>query len=471
MSCRKNMEPSNSSVKKETSNRIFAVLCAFGVSCLVSTPLLAHNSGEIHTHSTLMDLPANKTAGPQRLHYTQRHNNINYYGFLPIYQIAPPLTIVAPPKAVKPKRNDFVKDEILLVYDFGLKRKEIEAITEKYKLKRKSGMAIGALRKGVIIADTLGQSPLELMEDINKVEKDFVANTNNYFTLAANNNTATTPSKLNYPLAQTGVGRAQQISRGRGITIGMVDTPVDTNHPALRGVHIEQHLIADPKTTESRVHGTSIAGILVSKDPQIGVAPEAKLLSVSAFSSRPGHPKALRGKSTDIVAAIAYCIQKKVDILNLSFTGGSDKFVESIILSAIQNGITVVAAGGNKGKVGSTVYPAVIEGVVGVTAVDRNQRLFPQADRGRFIDIAAPGVGILTLAPQGKFQISTGTSMAAAHLSGVLAILKSYKHQYTSDQLNKTAIDLGRKGWDQEFGNGLVNASAALRLLGAPLPF
>ena len=106
-----------------------------------------------------MDLPANKTAGPQRLHYTQRHNNINYYGFLPIYQIAPPLTIVAPSKAVKPKRNDFVKDEILLVYDFGLKRKEIEAITEKYKLKRKSGMAIGALRKGVIIADTLGQSP------------------------------------------------------------------------------------------------------------------------------------------------------------------------------------------------------------------------------------------------------------------------------------------------------------------------
>ena len=470
MSCRKNMEPSNSLVKNLLSNRVFTTAFAFGISCLVSTPLFAHNSGEIHAHTTLMNPPANKTAGPQRTHFTQRHNNINYYGFLPIYQNAPPLTIVAPPKAIKPRRNDFVKDEILLVYDFGLKREEVEAITEKYKLKRKSGMAIGALRKGVIIADTLGQNPLDLMEDINKVEKDFVANTNNYYTLAANN-TSASPPKLNYPLAQTGVGRAQQVSRGRGITIGMVDTPVDIRHPALRGVNIEQHLIADPKTTESRVHGTSIAGILVSKDPQIGVAPEAKLLSVSAFSSRPGHPKALRGKSTDIVAAIAYCIQKKVDILNLSFTGGQDKFVESIILNAIQRGITVVAAGGNKGKVGSTVYPAVIEGVIGVTAVDRNQRLFAQADRGRFIDIAAPGVGILTLAPQGKFQISTGTSMAAAHLSGVLALLKSYQHQYPSEQLNQTAIDLGRKGWDQEFGNGLVNASAALRLIGAPLPY
>ena len=471
MSCRKNTEQSNSLVKSLPSNRFFAAACAFGISCLISTPLYAHNSGEIHAHATLLNPPANTKAGPQRTHFTQRHNNINYYGALPIYQIAPPLTIVTPPKPIKPNRNDFVKDEILLVYDFGTKKEELEAITDKYKLKRKAGMAIGALRKGVIVADTLGQNPLDLMEDINHAEKKFVASTNNFYTLAANNNTPVSPPKRNYPLAQTGIDRAQQVARGRGITIGMVDTPVDVNHPALRGVNIEQHLIADPKTPESRVHGTSIAGILVSRNPQIGVAPEAKLLSVSAFSSKPGHPKALRGKSTDIVAAIAYCIQKKVDILNLSFTGGRDKFVESIILTAIQRGITVVAAGGNKGNIGSTVYPAVINGVVGVTAVDRNQRLFTQADRGRFIDIAAPGVGILTLAPQGKFQISTGTSMAAAHLSGVLALLKSYEHQYSSEQLNQTAIDLGRKGWDQEFGNGLVNASAALRLLGAPLPF
>ena len=471
MSCRKSMVRSNLLVKSFNSSRALAVsLATFGLSCLISTPLHAHQSGLIHGHSSYLTPPSNRQAGPQRQHYTQRFNNINYYGFLPIYQIAPPLTIVEPPKAVKPKRNDFVKDELLLVYDFGLKRAELEAITEKYKLKRKSGMAIGALRKGVIIADTLGQNPLELMEDINKVEKKFTANTNNFFTLAANSSVQAAP-KLNYPLAQTGIGRAHQITRGRGITIGMVDTPVDTTHPDLRGVNIEQHLIADPKTDESRVHGTSIAGILVSKNQQIGVAPEAKLLSVSAFSSRPGHPKALRGKSTDIVAAIAYCIEKKVDILNLSFTGGSDSFVESIILKAIDAGITVVAAGGNRGKVGSTVYPAIIEGVVGVTAVDRHQRLFRSADKGRFIDIAAPGVGILTLAPKGKFQISTGTSMAAAHLSGVLAILKSYQHQYEYEQLNKTAIDLGREGWDQEYGNGLVNASAALRQLGAPLPY
>jgi len=61
--------------------------------------------------------------------------------------------------------------------------------------------------------------------------------------------------------------------------------------------------------------------------------------------------------------------------------------------------------------------------------------------------------------------------MAAAHLSGVMALLKEYQHNYKSSQLNQTAIDLGRRGRDIEFGNGLVNASAALRQLGAPLPF
>jgi subtilisin family serine protease len=379
------------------------------------------------------------------------------------------MTIVPPPKkkpVPPPRRNDFVKNELLLTYDFGMDIDAVKAITKKYNLKRKGGMAIKSVRKSVVIADTQGQNPLDLQDLINKSQQSFKAMTNNFYTPAA-----TRSFKLDYPLAQTGVGRARTISRGKGILIGMVDTPVDLSHSALRGSNIEQHTIVDPKTVESKIHGTSIAGVLVSKHPQIGVAPDAKLLSVSAFSSRPGHPNALRGKSTDIVKAIAYCIERNVDILNLSFTGGKDSFVESIVKEAVRRGITVVAAGGNRGRTNSTVYPAVIDGVVGVTAVDRMQRLYKKADKGRFIDIAAPGVDILTLAPQGRYQKSTGTSMAAAHLSGVMALLKEYRRNYKSSQLNQTAIDLGRRGKDIEFGNGLVNASAALRQLGAPLPF
>ena len=477
MSCRTKLKTSSLSAKTSNSCKLTLSLITSAIltvgAALAAPTVFAHDFAKVHQHSLLSKMPANKSAGPLSVGSAQLFKNTRYYpNSILSYQIAPPMTIVPPPQKKvippppPPRRNDFVKDELLITYDFGMSLEAVKAVTEKYKLKRKDGMAIKALRKGVIIADTQGQNPLDLQDIINKAEKSFAAMTNNFYTPAT-----TRSLKLDYPLAQTGVGRARTIARGKGILIGMVDTPVDLSHSALRGSNIVQHAIVDPNTVESKAHGTSIAGVLVSRHPQIGVAPDANLLSVSAFSSRPGHPNALRGKSSDIVKAIAYCIEKKVDILNLSFTGGKDSFVETIVNEAIRQGITVVAAGGNRGRTNSTVYPAVINGVVGVTAVDRKQRRYKKADKGRFIDIAAPGVDILTLAPQGKYQRSTGTSVAAAHLSGVMALLKEYRRDYQSSQLNQTAIDLGRRGKDIEFGNGLVNASAALRLLGAPLPY
>lgn len=469
MSCHTKLKTSYQLAKtsKLVHSLATSILLIVGTVSAVPT-VSAHTIASFHQHSLVPDNAENNSAGPSSISRDQLLNNVRYYrGSVLSYQIAPPMTVVPPIKKPKPKprRNDFVKDELLLTYDFGMGIEAVKAITKKYKLKRKGGMAIKSLRKGVIIADTQGQSPLDLKDTINKAEKSFAALTNTYYT------PATRSFRLDYPLAQTGIGRARTIARGKGILIGMVDTPVDLSHPSLRGSNIEQRTIIDPQTMESKFHGTSIAGVLVSKHPQIGIAPDAKLLSVSAFSSRPGHPNALRGKSSDIVAAIAYCIERNVDILNLSFTGGRDSFVETIVREAVRRGITVVAAGGNRGRTNSGVYPAVIDGVVGVTAVDRLQKRYPKADKGRFIDIAAPGVDILTLAPQGRYQRSTGTSMAAAHISGVMALLKEYRRNYKSPQLNQTAIDLGRRGRDIEFGSGLVNASAALRQLGAPLPY
>lgn len=488
MNCRTKLKAMMLSAIKPNHNKLTASLATsfiFVVGTVFTVPTtFAHEFAKIHQHTLLSQLSKNKSVGARSLRPSQKRNNVRYYNTSALaYQIAPPMTVVppkatppkpkvipkappAPPAPPAPKRNDFVKNELLLVYDFGMSVASVLAITDKYNLKRKGGMALKSVRKGVVIADTQGQDALELMEKINKAQKAFEAATNNYYSPAT-----TKREHLNYPLAQTGIGRARTISRGKGVLIGMVDTPVDLLHPALRNSNIEQHTIVDPKTTESKFHGTSIAGVLVSKNPQIGVAPDAKLLSVSAFSSRPGHPNALRGKSSDIVKAIAYCIERRVDILNLSFTGGRDNFVETIVREAVRRGITVVAAGGNQGRTNSSVYPAVISGVVGVTAVDRFQKRYSKADKGRFIDIAAPGVGIVTLAPEGRFQKSTGTSMAAAHISGVMALMKEYRRDFKPSQLNQTSIDLGDPGRDIMFGDGLVNASAALRQLGAPLPF
>ena len=88
------------------------------------------------------------------------------------------------------------------------------------------------------------------------------------------------------------------------------------------------------------------------------------------------------------------------------------------------------------------------------------------ADKGSFIDYAAPGVNILTTAPGGSYTIATGTSLSSAHLSGIIALLLSQKRNQSIDAaLTETAVDLGKPGRDQEFGEGLVSASRALAIL------
>ena len=131
---------------------------------------------------------------------------------------------------------------------------------------------------------------------------------------------------------------------------------------------------------------------------------------------------------------------------------------------AVSRGIVVVASAGNNGPNAQPAYPAAIPGVIAVTAVDSQEGLFGQANRGDYIDLAAPGVGILTTAPRGAFQLSSGTSLATAHVSGVVALLLSAnRHAFNPDILNRTALDLGKPGRDVDFGFGLINTEQALR--------
>ena len=136
--------------------------------------------------------------------------------------------------------------------------------------------------------------------------------------------------------------------------------------------------------------------------------------------------------------------------------------VEKLVTKAIKKGITVIAAGGNGGHTGSTIYPAQIPGVLATTAVGADNKLFDMADKGMYIDYAAPGVNILTIAPGGKYKIVTGTSVASAHLSGIAALLRSKGRTDIDELFSKTATDLGKPGRDQEFGKGLVSARNTL---------
>jgi subtilisin family serine protease len=122
----------------------------------------------------------------------------------------------------------------------------------------------------------------------------------------------------------------------------------------------------------------------------------------------------------------------------------------------------LIAAAGNAGARSQPLYPAADENVIAVTAIDANDRPVPQANQGPHIALAAPGVSVLEPAANAGYQLNTGTSVAAAQVNGVAALIIERKPDIDFAALEKilfsTAKDLGPKGRDSQFGFGLVRA-------------
>jgi subtilisin family serine protease len=132
----------------------------------------------------------------------------------------------------------------------------------------------------------------------------------------------------------------------------------------------------------------------------------------------------------------------------------------------VAKGLLIVAAAGNAGPQSPPLYPAAYDGVIAVTALGPANDLYAQANRGIQIGLAAPGVDILSLKPKGGYDVQSGTSLAAAHVSGILALMLEKRPDATPRDvrllLMGTALDLGPKGNDDQFGAGLVNARDAV---------
>jgi len=242
-----------------------------------------------------------------------------------------------------------------------------------------------------------------------------------------------------------------------------VDTPIDILHRSLDNSKVRRIELIPAGDANNQKHGTAIAGVLISQNPRIGIAPEASLYAVSAFSTDTQNPSERSSTAGLVAKAIDLCIQEKVDILNLSFAGKSDPLVNRLVQKAVANNIIVVASAGNGGPKAEPAYPAAYDNVLAVTAVDEQESIFGRANRGTYIDLAAPGVNIFTTSPAGTFDLASGTSMATAHVTGLIALLLAMnKQSVTPALLEQTAVDLGIQGRDNDYGYGLVNVDRAL---------
>src|SRR5262249_15985811 len=142
---------------------------------------------------------------------------------------------------------------------------------------------------------------------------------------------------------------------------------------------------------------------------------------VRAFS--PDKASSPKATSENILKGLDWAINRGARIINMSFAGPDDPMLHLALKKAYDKGVVLIAAAGNAGPKSPPLFPAANENVIAVTATDQDDQPFAQANQGPHIAVAAPGVEILASAPNASYELSTGTSIAAAHVSGVVALL------------------------------------------------
>lgn len=224
---------------------------------------------------------------------------------------------------------------------------------------------------------------------------------------------------------------AWSTSRGSGVKVCVVDTGIDQTHPDLVGNIIggrnyvfSKGVVDSNKWDDDNGHGSHVAGTIAAVDNTIGpigVAPDTKLYGVKVLN-RQGS-----GYVSDIADGIYACINAGTQIINLSLGGSGDPAEPSVfktaIDAAISSGIYVVAAAGNSDKDISGYTPSGYAGVIAVSAVDSSYVFASWTNFGlQMDDFAAPGVGIFSTWKDGGYNTISGTSMAAPHVAGVIAL-------------------------------------------------
>ena len=278
-------------------------------------------------------------------------------------------------------------------------------------------------------------------------------------------------------LTAIGAPSVWTISRGAGVTVAVIDSgsgphpDLDANLDAGRTMFgfIDS---AGEIDVDVAGHGSHVAGIIAAvADNAIGgsgVAPQSRILPIRVLDSLGS------GDSKDVSKAVRFAVDSGVRVINLSLGGSTESTsLTAAIQYAVDRNVLVVAAAGNGAADSTPKWPGASDLTIAVTAVDRYNSVTSFDQRGDYIDIAAPGSSILSTASN-DYKIQSGTSMAAAFVSGAAALLFAAQPSITAaqvrDVLQRTATDIGAPGRDTTFGHGLVNLVAAFAELDVMFP-
>jgi subtilisin family serine protease len=245
-------------------------------------------------------------------------------------------------------------------------------------------------------------------------------------------------------------------STGRGVRIAVVDSGIDVRHPDLvRQVELQENFV-DPgqPLAPAEAHGTAVAGIVSARSGNgigiAGVAPNARLLALRACWQARGNGTMC--SSFTLGKALNFAVTHDARIINLSLTGPADRLLEELLRAAAAHGMTVVAAADPRQRDGG--FPASARIGLAVAA----QAPWPRPLRGDVL--LAPGSDIPTCLPGGRWGFVSGASYAAAHVSGLVALLAQLQPGAAPDQLARDIVAQGNAGRIERTGNGSAGTAS-----------
>ncbi|MDT0471535.1 type VII secretion-associated serine protease mycosin [Streptomyces sp. DSM 41014] len=287
--------------------------------------------------------------------------------------------------------------------------------------------------------------------------------------------------------------QAWQTTKGAGITVAVLDTGVEADHPDLAGnVLTGKDMIGFGARQGDRSwarHGTAMAGIIAGHghgpgraDGVLGIAPEAKILPVRVIledgDTARGKARSTRGNA--LAEGIRWAADHGADVINLSLGDDSasahpEPTEDAAVQYALKKGVAVVASAGNGGEKGDHVsYPAAYPGVIAATAVDRYGTRAAFSTRRWYATVSAPGVDIVIADPDHRYYEGWGTSAASAFVSGAVALVKAAHPGLTPAQIKKLLEDTARDapvgGRDDSRGFGLIDPAEAITAAGSIKP-
>lgn len=280
-----------------------------------------------------------------------------------------------------------------------------------------------------------------------------------------------------YSMKTMQVEEAWKINPGNPkVKIAILDTGVDLNHPDLKDKLVAGRNIADPskQPMDDNGHGTHCSGIAAAASDNgeggIGVGGRCSIMPVKILTFGSG--------TDDIISeGIVWAADNGANVMSMSLgIYRSSKPIEDALKYAMDKGVSISASAGNNNQEYDIHLPSTYPGVIEVASTDDKDQKSSFSNFGKKISVAAPGSAILSTLP--TYQVGSkplnygklsGTSMAAPHVAGLIGLILSQKPGLKPAEVTKvlesTAKDLGEPGWDRIFGNGRVDALAALTSL------